>query len=73
AITGAAGTDVTGGMLLRLETAERLARRGITSWIADGRRPGLFRAALDGKAVPGTAVPARPGAPAREGPTQPGA
>ncbi len=44
----AAGTDVTGGMLLRLATARRLARRGIESWIVDGRIPGLLTAGLLG-------------------------
>ena len=55
-VTGAAGTDVTGGMAHRLETALRLARRGITSWIGDGREPGRPRRALAGEAVPGTWV-----------------
>jgi isopentenyl phosphate kinase len=32
-----AGTDVTGGMRLRLESALRLAARGVESWILDGR------------------------------------
>jgi len=56
AVTGAAGTDVTGGMAHRLQTALRLARRGITSWIGDGREPGLLQRALAGEAVPGTWV-----------------
>ncbi len=50
----AAGTDVTGGMLLRLETARALARRGIESWIVDGRVPGLLTAGLLGEDIPGT-------------------
>ncbi len=49
-----AGTDVTGGMLLRLDTARRLARRGIESLIVDGRTPGLLTAGLLGETVPGT-------------------
>ncbi len=49
-----AGTDVTGGMLLRLETARALARLGIESWIFDGTVPGLLAAALAGDPVPGT-------------------
>ncbi len=56
-IGSTAGTDVTGGMLLRLETARSLARRGIESWIADGRIPGLLTAGLLGegrKNLPGT-------------------
>ncbi len=48
------GTDVTGGMLLRLETARALARRGIESWIVDGRVPGRLTAGLLGKRMPGT-------------------
>jgi isopentenyl phosphate kinase len=49
-----AGTDVTGGMRLRLETALALARLGIGSWILDGTVPGLLAAALAGEDVPGT-------------------
>ncbi len=48
----AAGTDVTGGMLLRLDTARRLARRGIESWIVDGRVPDLLTAGLLGEDPP---------------------
>ncbi len=47
-IGAAAGTDVTGGMLLRFDTARRLARRGIESWIVDGRVPDLLTAGLLG-------------------------
>ena len=43
-------------MLLRLDTAWQLARRGVGSLIADGRRPGLLAAALRGEDVPGTLV-----------------
>jgi len=49
-----AGTDVTGGMLLRLETARALARLGIESWIVNGTVPGLLGDALRGRRVPGT-------------------
>ncbi|MEM1202744.1 MAG: isopentenyl phosphate kinase [Acidobacteriota bacterium] len=52
----AAGTDVTGGMLLRLDTTYALARLGIESLIADGTVPGLAAAALRGEDVPGTRV-----------------
>ena len=55
-IGGAAGTDVTGGMLLRLDTSYALARLGIESLIADGTVPGLAAAALRGDDVPGTRV-----------------
>ncbi len=54
AIGTTAGTDVTGGMLLRLETARRLASSGIESWIVDGRRPGLLAAGLTGERLSGT-------------------
>ncbi len=53
-IGATAGTDVTGGMLLRLDTARWLARRGIESWVVDGRTPGLLAAGLSGEPVPGT-------------------
>lgn len=53
---GSAATDVTGGMAHRLETALRLARRGVPSWIGDGRRPGILARALRGEANSGTRV-----------------
>lgn len=60
AVGGSAGTDVTGGMLLRLETARDLARLGIESWIVDGRRDGVLAAGLLGSPAaagfPGTRV-----------------
>ena len=59
-IGATAGTDVTGGMLLRLETARWLARRGIESWIVDGRVPDLLAAGLAGREIPGTLVAADP-------------
>jgi isopentenyl phosphate kinase len=46
---GSAGVDVTGGMRLRVEAAWSLARRGVTSWIVDGRRPGALLEALTGE------------------------
>lgn len=55
-IGATAGTDVTGGMLLRLETARWLARRGIESWIVDGRVPDLLTEGLVGERVSGTRV-----------------
>jgi len=58
AIGGAAGTDVTGGMLHRVETALALAARGIPSLIANGTTPGLLAAALRGEPVPGTVIEA---------------
>jgi len=56
AIGTAAGTDVTGGMLHRVETALALAARGIPSLIANGTTPGLLAAALRGEPVRGTEV-----------------
>ena len=54
----AAGTDVTGGMRHRLETAAALARLGVESWILNGLVPGRLARALGGKKVPGTHVAA---------------
>ncbi len=53
------GTDVTGGMALRLDTAWKLSSQGITSWLLDGREEGLLRRCLEGKKVPGTEIPGR--------------
>ncbi len=58
AVGGAAGTDVTGGMLHRVQTALTLAARGIPSLIANGSTRGLLAAALRGDPVAGTEVPA---------------
>jgi isopentenyl phosphate kinase len=55
-IGSADGTDVTGGMLLRVRTARRLARGGTESWILNGGHPGRLRAALLGKEVSATCV-----------------
>lgn len=56
AIGAPAGTDVTGGMRHRLETAMELARLGIPSLLANGLVPGLLERALRGEAVTGTEV-----------------
>ena len=57
AVGGSAGHDVTGGMLLRLRTAWRLARLGVDSWIFDGTVPGRLERALENpESVPGTRV-----------------
>jgi isopentenyl phosphate kinase len=56
AVGTAAGTDVTGGMLHRVETALALAARGIPSLIANGTTPGVLAAALRGETVPGTEI-----------------
>jgi isopentenyl phosphate kinase len=50
------GTDVTGGMRLRLETALALARLGVPSLLLNGLTPGLLGKALRGEAVQGTEV-----------------
>lgn len=56
AIGGSAGTDVTGGMRHRVETALALSRLGIPSWIVNGLTPGLLERAVAGERVPGTEV-----------------
>lgn len=56
AIGSPAGTDVTGGMRHRVETALELARLGIRSTIFNGLTPGLLERALLGEAVPGTEI-----------------
>lgn len=56
AIGAPSGTDVTGGMLHRVETALGLARLGIRSLILNGLRPGLLTAALAGGETGGTEV-----------------
>lgn len=55
-LEGAAGEDVTGGIRLRLETAGRLAERGIPSWILDGLEPEVLAEALAGRPRGGTKV-----------------
>lgn len=53
---GAAGTDVTGGIRLRLQAVGALARQGIGSWIGDGRRPGALQEGLADTAQHGTRI-----------------
>ena len=55
-VQGASGTDVTGGMRLRLETAGRLASLGVPSTVLDGRVPGRLADAVHGREVPGTRI-----------------
>ena len=55
-VTGASGTDVTGGMALRLRAAGMLARWGVPSWIVDGRKSGALAAAVAGLHSGGTRV-----------------
>jgi isopentenyl phosphate kinase len=56
AIGAPSGTDVTGGMLHRVETALALARLGIPSRLANGLVPGLLERAVRGESVPGTEI-----------------
>lgn len=58
-VGGSAGTDVTGGMVLRVATALRLTRRGVVSWVLDGREPGGLLAALRGEFAASTRIAAR--------------
>ena len=63
ALAGAAGTDVTGGMRHRVESALRLAEAGVGSLIANGWRQGLLRDVVLDYQVPGTRIaPVAPGA-----------
>ena len=55
-VDGAAGTDVTGGIRLRLEAVGSLAQQGIASWIGDGRRPGALIDGLEDRAKHGTRI-----------------
>ena len=55
-VGGAAGTDVTGGMRLRVQTAWELAGRGIESRVLNGLRPGCLEAALARRDAGGTVV-----------------
>jgi isopentenyl phosphate kinase len=57
-VRGASGTDVTGGMALRLSAAARLARTGIESILIDGRKAGALGRALAGQLRSGTRVAA---------------
>jgi isopentenyl phosphate kinase len=51
-----AGTDVTGGMRHRVETALALTRLGIRSVLLNGLTPGLLERALLGEEVAGTVI-----------------
>lgn len=56
AIGAPAGTDVTGGMRHRVETALALADRGIPSLLLNGLVPGALERALLGEPVAGTEI-----------------
>jgi isopentenyl phosphate kinase len=53
---GSKATDVTGGMRLKAETALRMARLGVPSWIGSGLVPHHLERALAGEDLPGTRV-----------------
>ena len=55
-LKGAAGVDVTGGMLHKIEVCLRMARLGVESFIIDGRKRGDLLKAVLGEEVLGTRV-----------------
>jgi isopentenyl phosphate kinase len=59
-VKGAGGqsrvSDVTGGMIHRVESALALGRLGVPSWILDGRSEGLLVRAVGGQEVLGTYI-----------------
>ena len=60
AVGDPSGTDVTGGMRHRLETAFELAGLGIPSLLVNGLTPGNLEKAVRGGPVPGTLVSPHP-------------
>lgn len=58
-VSGASGTDVTGGMALRLKAVGVLAKAGVASAIVDGRKPGALAKAVVGRDAGGTRVGSR--------------
>ena len=58
-VAGASGTDVTGGMALRLQAVSVLAKAGVASAIVDGRKPGALAKAVAGREAGGTRVGSR--------------
>lgn len=55
-LEGASGADVTGGIRHRVRSAVLLARRGITSWIINGRLEGSVGRSLVERSPAGTRV-----------------
>jgi isopentenyl phosphate kinase len=55
-LTGSDGVDVTGGMLGKVESMLQLAKKGITSEIINGTKPGNLRKALEGERGLGTLI-----------------
>jgi glutamate 5-kinase len=59
-LAGGPGSVGSGGMASKLAAARMASRSGVTTVIADGRRPGVLAAALEG--VPGLGTVCRPSA-----------
>ncbi len=57
-ITGSAKTDVTGGMLHKVEESVALAKKGIETLIIDGQKPGELKRAILGQKHTGTLITA---------------
>lgn len=56
-VGGSSGTDVTGGMLHKVEESLAIAGKfGIKTWIVSGKIKGRLEKALHGERVPGTVV-----------------
>jgi len=55
-LTGSDGTDVTGGMLHKVERALEIARKGVTVEIINGAKDGMLKRALMGEAGLGTVI-----------------
>ncbi|OGC96626.1 hypothetical protein A3C34_00790 [Candidatus Amesbacteria bacterium RIFCSPHIGHO2_02_FULL_48_21] len=56
-VGGAEGSDVTGGMLHKVEESLEIERDcGVKTWIISGAVPGRLKDLLQGKRVPGTRV-----------------
>jgi isopentenyl phosphate kinase len=55
-LVGAAGVDVTGGMLHKVERLLDLAAQGVPGLILNGAVPGRLRSALRGEDVVGTVI-----------------
>ncbi len=59
-VAGGPGSVGSGGMASKLAAARMASRSGVTTFIADGRRPGVLAAALDD--LPGVGTVCRPSA-----------
>ena len=56
AVTGSGGTDVTGGMIHKVEETLKLAKQGIPGLIIDGVESGSLSEAVAGRPVAGTRI-----------------